>query len=153
MILAWLVVVFMTIGLPQILGWWDLSSVWSNPWAADVAITVLTVLPWLVYLVWTEAGSQHGTWGKRRAGLAVTNRQGDHPETSAVIVRNVIKVLPWQLGHMGTMRLATAGSPPPFAIWLESGSLVLLALIVVPIVFGKRGVHDVVAGTRVASSI
>lgn len=151
-VLAWLVLVFLTIGLPQILGWLDLSSVWSDPVSADLAITLLTVVPWFVYLVWTESASPHATWGKQRAHLTVTTSDGDDPAAGAVIVRNLIKVLPWQLGHMGTMRLATMANSPPFAIWLEVGSLVVLALIVIPIVLGRRGVHDLVAGTRVVRS-
>lgn len=149
LILAWLLVVFAVVGVPQLVGWWDLSSVWSNPAAADVAITVLTVVPYFLYLVLTEAGSSHATWGKRRVGLTVRTVEGVAPGLGPIVVRNLIKVLPWQLGHMGTMRLATAATPPPIAIWLEAGSLLLLALIVVPILLGRRGVHDLIAGTRV----
>lgn len=149
LIVAWLVVVFVVFGLPQLLGWWDLSSFWSNPTAADVAITVLTVVPYFLYLVITETSSSHATVGKRRMGLKVTTVNGAAPGRGAIMIRNLIKVLPWQLGHMGTMRLATSATPPPLAIWLEAGSLLVLAMIVVPIVVGRRGVHDLIAGTRV----
>lgn len=153
LILAWLVVVFLAVGLPQILGSWDLSSIWSDPVSADLAITLLTVVPYFLYLVVTETSAHHATWGKRRTGLTVTTIDETDPELGTILVRNLIKVLPWQLGHMGTMRLATSATPPPFAIWLEAGSLILLALIVVPIAFGRRGVHDLLAGTRVIGPV
>ncbi len=151
-ILAWLVLVFLAVGLPQILGWIDLSPVWTDQNAADVGITLLTVLPYLLYLVLTETGPHHATLGKRRSGIVVISRDGADPGTGSVIVRNLIKVLPWQLGHMGTMRLATSMDPPPEAIWLEIGSLALLAAIVVPVLFRRPGIHDLVAGTRVTSA-
>lgn len=68
LILAWLLLVVAVVGVPQLVGWWDLSSVWSNPAAADVAITVLTVVPYFLYLVLTEMRTPHATWGKRRVG-------------------------------------------------------------------------------------
>jgi uncharacterized RDD family membrane protein YckC len=148
-ILGWLLLLFLVIGLPQLLGWWDLASIWSSPLGTDVAITLLTVLPWYLYLVVTESGSRHATWGKRRAGLRVTGEGGTEPGLGAILGRNLIKVLPWQLGHMGTVRLVTMETPPPFAIWLDIGSLVPLALIVVPVLFGRRGIHDLIAGTDV----
>ncbi len=149
LIVTWLLVVFVVVGLPQLLGWWDLSSVWSDPVAADSAITLLTVVPYFLNLVLTETSPSHATWGKRRTSLTVAGTNGSGPGRSAIVLRNVIKVLPWQLGHMGTMRLATSDTPSGLALWLETGSLVLLALIVLPILLGRRGVHDLLAGTRV----
>ena len=148
-ILAWLVAVFLVVGVPQLVGWLDLSDVWTNPVTADLAVTALTVLPYLVYLVVSEAGPGRATLGKRRGGMVVSGRSGHKPATWRVVVRNLVKVLPWQLGHMGTMRLATVEQVTTSAMVLEVGSLALLAAVVVPILLGRRGVHDLAAGTRV----
>lgn len=67
------------------------------------------------------------------------------------MIRNLVKVLPWQLGHMDTMRLATSSEPTTTAISLEVASLALLVLVVGPILSRRRGLHDLLAGTRVAS--
>jgi uncharacterized RDD family membrane protein YckC len=149
LILVWLAVVLLVAGLPQLLGWVDLSPVWTDQNAADVGITLLTVLPYLLYLTVTESGAHHATWGKRRVGIAVVGRNGAEPATGAVLLRNLVKVAPWQLGHMGAMRLTTATEIPPVAVWLQGSSMVLLALIVIPILFRRPGIHDLVAGTRV----
>src|SRR6056297_1400094 len=75
-VLVWLALVFVVVGVPQLAGWIDLSGVWSRPVAADVAVTLLTVAPYLTYLIVTEAGPQRSTWGKRRTGLVVNDAGG-----------------------------------------------------------------------------
>lgn len=152
LILAWLAVVFVIVGIPQLLGWIDLAGIWTDPFYADVAVTVLTVIPYLAYLVVTESGRWQATVGKQRAGLVVSTIAEEKPTTWQVLVRNVVKVLPWQLGHMGSMRLATMEQVTTTAVVLEMGSMVVLAGVVIPIFFGRRGVHDLAAGTRVQAA-
>ena len=79
LIVAWLAVVFVLVGIPQLIGWWDLSGVWANQLSTDVAITILTVVPYFLYLVLSEGRAPHATWGKRRAGLGVISRSGRPP--------------------------------------------------------------------------
>jgi len=50
------------------------------------------------------------------------------------------------------MRLATTADATTTAIALQVGSLLLLALIVVPILLPRRGLHDLLAGTRVVAA-
>jgi len=152
LILGWLLFVFLVVGLPQILGWIDLAPVWTDQSSADVGITLVTVLPYFAYLYLTESKGPHATWGKRRTGLTVADREKAPPKNSAVLTRNLVKVMPWQLGHMGTMRLATTADATTTAIALQVGSLLLLALIVVPILLRRRGLHDLLAGTRVVAA-
>ena len=152
LILGWLLLVFLFVGLPQILGWIDLTPVWTDQSSADVGITILTVLPYFAYLYLTELKRPHATWGKRKAGIAVAGRDDAPPRGGSVLIRNLVKVMPWQLGHMGTMRLATSSEVTTTAIALEVSSLILLALIVVPIFLRRRGVHDLVAGTQVTTT-
>ncbi|MGH8952949.1 MAG: RDD family protein [Acidimicrobiia bacterium] len=152
LILAWLAVIFLLIGLPQILGWLDLSAIWTDQVAGDIAITVLTVLPYFLYLTVTEWRPPHATLGKRRAGITVIGKNGEPPGSGAVLVRNLVKVLPWQLGHMGTTRLIYTTEVTTAAISFQTASLAFLALVVVPILFGKAGIHDLLAGTRVTSA-
>ena len=147
-VLAWLVVVFLLVGLPTILGWVDLRAVWSNPATADVATAVLTVVPYGLYLVITEHGPRHATVGKRRAGLVVEAADGTTAGLGRIVVRNLVKVLPWQFGHMAALRLAT-GTEFASAMILDAASLLLLALIVGPVLTGRRGLHDRLAGTTV----
>jgi uncharacterized RDD family membrane protein YckC len=50
---------------------------------------------------------------------------------------------------MGTTRLVTTEVVTATALTYEVASLVLLAAIVIPILFRRRGVHDLLAGTTV----
>ena len=147
-ILAWLVILVIVIGIPQMLGWLDLGAVWSNQVAADVAITILTVIPLWWYLVVTEAGASHASWGKRRAGLTVRGLAQEAPSRGQVVIRNLIKVLPWQFGHLAASRFAHAETSP-FAIASYVISMVLLAAVALPPLFRRRGIHDVVGRTTV----
>lgn len=148
-VLAWLALVFVVVGIPQLVGWIDLSGIWSRPVATDLAITAVTVVPYLAYLIMTEAGPHRATWGKRRTALVVSSPK-DTPTTGQVFTRNLVKVLPWQLGHLSAMRFATTdvttGSTPVLFV----GSIAILAAVVVPVLVGRTGLHDLVAGTRVA---
>ena len=151
-ILGWLLLVFLLVGLPQILDWIDLTPVWTDQNSADAGITILTVLPYFAYLFLTELKRPHATWGKRKAGIVVAGRDEAPLRGGSVLIRNLVKVMPWQLGHMGTMRLATTSEVTTTAIALEVSSLTLLALIVVPIFLRRRGVHDLLAGTQVTTT-
>lgn len=147
-VLAWLALVFVVVGLPQLVGWIDLAWVWSRPVAADVAVTLLTVVPYLAYLTLTEAGPARATWGKRRMGLALHDPEGSIT-FGQVLARNTVKVLPWQFGHMSAMRFAVGDGSMGFAVLLFVASMVLLAAVVLPVLVGRIGLHDRVAGTTV----
>lgn len=115
---------------------------------ADLLITVGTVVPYLLYLALTESSSRHATLGKRWARLRVSAADGSAPATGAVWERNIVKALPWQLGHMGFLRGVLeiqAGMGITLAV---AGTLLGLACGI-PALVGGRGLHDRVAGTRV----
>lgn len=145
MILAWLGIVFVVLGIPTVFGWMDLEAVWSDLTLSDLAITILTVIPTLGYLTATEAGSRHASWGKRRCGL----RLADDPSAGQALVRNVVKLLPWQFGHMSTARFVNVPEATTSAMIFFVLSMALLATVALPPLFGRRGLHDLVSGTRV----
>jgi uncharacterized RDD family membrane protein YckC len=152
LIVAWLAIVFVFIGLPQLLGWIDLTPVWTDQTSSDVGVTLLTVFAFFLYLYRTEVSTQHATWGKRREGLEVAGDEGASPGNAAVAIRNLVKVLPWQLGHMGTMRLIRSEGLTAAAVAFQAVSLLLLAAIVIPVLFRRRGLHDLLAGTIVTTA-
>lgn len=151
-VLVWLVLVFVAVGVPQLVGWLDLAGVWSRPLTADIAVTMLTVVPYLAYLTTTEAGPTHATWGKRRARLTL-REPGGSVTFGQVLARNAVKVAPWQLGHMSAMRFAVADEPTASAVLLFVGSMLVLAAVVGPVLVGRSGLHDLVAGTRVRADV
>jgi uncharacterized RDD family membrane protein YckC len=115
---------------------------------ADLLITVATVLPYLLYLVLTESSSRRATLGKRWANLRVVAADGSSPATSAVWVRNLVKVLSWQLGHLGFTR-GMFEIQVGLGIGLGVAGTLLGLACAVPALVGGRGIHDTLAGTRV----
>jgi uncharacterized RDD family membrane protein YckC len=147
-LLGWLVVVFLVVGVPQLAGWFDLAGLWSGLVVSDIAITLLTVIPFLIYLSATETGPRHATWGKRKARLRVFDGRGDDPGSGAVWIRNIAKLLPWQSAHMGIEALVRNGGSS-IGKGFIIGALVLLVAVAGPPLAGRRGMHDVIAGTVV----
>jgi hypothetical protein len=68
--------------------------------------------------------------------------------TARAVVRNGIKVLPWQFGHMAAMRFS-AGVDRGLATVFNTAALILLTLVIGPPLASRRGLHDLVAGTTV----
>lgn len=151
LIVVWLGLVFLAVGLPQILEWVDFEHIWTSQASADLVVTLLTVVPLFVYLATSELSVGHATFGKRRTGIRVANSDGTEPRVMGVVVRNLIKVMPWQLGHMGAMRFAVTEEVTAAGVGLNIASLVLLALVIGPPLVGRRGLHDLLAGTRVVA--
>jgi uncharacterized RDD family membrane protein YckC len=114
----------------------------------DVAVTLATVVPFLLYLALSESSRHRATLGKRWAQLIVTAADGGPVSTSAVWTRNLVKVLPWQLAHLAVSRMVLDVQLTA-AVVLDVASLLLLALVAVPALMGGQGLHDRVAGTRV----
>ncbi|MEU8249314.1 RDD family protein [Nonomuraea sp. NPDC048916] len=120
---------------------------------ADLVITGLTVLPVWAYLVVTEAGTAQATWGKRRARLIVTAAGGGRAGPVRIMIRNAVKLLPWELAHLAVLRFWTLEGDSVVAV----PALVLCyALVGVTVALmllrrDRAALHDLVAGTRVVS--
>lgn len=128
----------------------ELEPILSRPGAADVGLAAVTVVPLALYLTLSEASAAQATFGKRRRGLVVATHAGTRPSWARLAVRNVLKVLPWQLGHMAAVRFASDERQADGYVWFAT-SMILLAAIVLPVLVGRPGAHDRAAGTRVVT--
>ncbi len=133
----------------------DGPDIWDNraapPAAVDLGVFLLTVLPVGAYLTATEAGPHQAGAGKRWQGLRVTADGGGRPGLARVLVRNALKLLPWQLGHLAAARFTTGREPSP-AVWAAYGLSSVLAAADIAAALRdphSRALHDRVAGTRV----
>ncbi|WP_214403551.1 RDD family protein [Pseudonocardia lacus] len=119
--------------------------------ALDLAAAAVTVLPVGAYLAATEAGRHQATLGKRWQGLRVVTVEGAAIGWRRAVVRNVIKLLPWQLAHLAVSRWIVGVDPSP-AILTAYGASVVLAVGSVAVALRDaegRALHDLAAGTRV----
>lgn len=118
--------------------------------AMDVGVFLATVLPTGAYLGITEATGQ-ATLGKRLQGLRVVNREGAPPDPTRIALRTLIKLLPWQLGHVAVGRMIL-GVRQPWVVWpcyvaSLTGPAVSVSLALRDP--AGRALHDRIAGTRV----
>lgn len=106
---------------------------------------LFSVLP--IVLVFSYLDTRRGTLGRQMVGLTLIFKGG---RAHGALVRNVIKFLPWQLGHMGTIH-GLYNNFNRTSLVLYFLSLGLLILIVYMGLFSKdkRHLGDLLAGTQV----
>ena len=115
-----------------------------------VGFATLTA-PFFLYLFFSERGARRATPGKRRMGIRV-----DAPQQArgrAIFVRNVLKLLPWEVAHTGVhwiWHYTQQGLEPPTWVLVllvlpQLVGVVYLATIVVD--RGSRSAYDRIAGT------
>ncbi|RAX49308.1 hypothetical protein DQ353_10995 [Arthrobacter sp. AQ5-05] len=51
------------------------------------------------YLHKTGSGAHRSTWGKRRMGLGLIGIEGSVPKRTKILLRTVVKPLPWENAH------------------------------------------------------
>lgn len=107
---------------------------------------VTSVIP--VVLIFTYLDyAQGGSFGKKKAGLKLVYR---HTSVKSSLLRNIIKFLPWQLGHMSTIR-GVYTDYDLLAVGLSCVSITLAALFLSMSFLrkDKRHLGDLLAGTQV----
>lgn len=122
-----------------------------SPVATDAVAFLISVLPVWVYLSVTEGGAQQATWGKRRTRLRVIAADGGAPGRGRAVIRNAVKLLPWQLAHLAVARWILRVDQPA-TIGVSYALSVLIPVVSVVMMVRdplRRALHDRVAGTRV----
>ena len=108
------------------------------------------------YLYLTESGAHHASWGKRRMGLEVARADGAVPGRRMILLRTIVKLLPWEGAHFFMWQMMYVyyregyEATPPVWVFLGLNAATVAALLYVVMVLATgRGPHDVAAGTRV----
>ena len=88
-----------------------------------------------------------GSFGKVKAGLELVYQK---KTVQASLIRNVIKFLPWQLGHMGTIH-GLYSDFDVVSIILSNSATLLAVLLLAMTIFrkDKRHLGDLLARTQV----
>ncbi|KAF1305205.1 RDD family protein [Candidatus Enterococcus willemsii] len=122
-----------------------------NEWRMNL-LSLTMFGPVFIYSLVTETSNQHATIGKSWMKLVVNSTNNQPIRFRQILVRNIIKYLPWQYAHMLIFRgFALNWELDPF--WL--GMFVLTYIlpiswfVVVVIRKDHRGIHDLVAHTIV----
>lgn len=103
----------------------------ANPWIGQLVGFVSMTLPVLLYFTLCECSSFQATLGKRCLGLSVTSVDFGRLNFQHSLLRNALKFLPWELGHLGAQQMFFAGEAEPATwIWLP-----LLASMIIPVLW------------------
>ncbi|WP_223701761.1 RDD family protein [Sutcliffiella deserti] len=113
---------------------------------AQLIATLTSVIPIILLFSYLDFYKK-GSIGKRVAGLKVTFI---NERFSSSLMRNVIKFIPWQLGHVGVIHGMYSEFDMAAIIITNAGSLLGLVLLLMGL-FRKdrRHLGDLMAGTRV----
>lgn len=123
-----------------------------------MAISAIPPVLAAAWAAWAESRPAGATWGKRRLGLRVQNGSdaAGSPGFGRAFVRNLAKIaIPWQLGHQVAIGAASGafddGDPATIGATIAT-YLVMFGLAGSTLLGRGRGLHDRVAGTRVADA-
>ncbi len=147
------ILILFAVLFPQ--GWAVVLAVGFSP-ASGVQIWQATLLNFSIpaWLYFTLCDSLWGgkTLGKRLLRLKVTTSSGQPLSLSRALLRTSVKLLPWELAHIGGFALEAAPAWQWAAIVL-SNLLIVVYLVAAIATRGHRSVHDWVAGTEVGLQV
>lgn len=111
----------LTIGLVALSTSLGRSVTWpDDPFRADLLAFVTLVLPVILYFALQESSPRQATWGKRKAGIQVTNAAGGRLNRKRAFVRSTLKFLPWQIAHTSLFHIEgwpiAPASPAPLVV-------------------------------------
>lgn len=113
---------------------------------SQLITTLTSVVPIILIFSYLDY-AKGGSLGKTKAGLKLVYSKRSF---LASLVRNCVKFLPWQLGHVSTIR-GIYTNYDSTSIWISFVSLALLAtlLLMTALRKDKRHLGDLLAGTQV----
>lgn len=125
----------------------------ADPSKADLFALATLVAPVTVTFALQEASPRQATFGKRRRGLQVTDKDGHRLRPGRALARSVVKFAPWQLAHSAVFGLLADPSSTSLTALAIGAQLVMVASVATmsydP---GHRTLHDLLAGTRVVTA-
>lgn len=118
------------------------------------AFIVLTAPVWLYFAV-LESSRQQATFGKRALRLRVVDTAGHRISLPRALLRNGLKLIPWELAHTCLWRIEGWPTAPE-----QPTGLLLVGLILVWVIIAiyfiwmfiddqRRSLYDILSGTAV----
>lgn len=141
---AYLVVLFLVFaGVYQVI--FGTITPQINELTSQIIAALTSVVPAVLVFAWLDLG--RGTPGKRTSNLHVIYT---HKTYLASLVRNAVKFLPWQLGHIGTIHLVYQGYDTLTMVFHWTAILLAVGLLLMGFLRrDRRHLGDRLAGTQV----
>ncbi|MFC3418576.1 RDD family protein [Salinicoccus hispanicus] len=118
---------------------------------SQLVATFFSVVPIIIVFSIMEARKPYASFGKRRAGLTVVYRGSP---VKGSLIRNIMKFLPWQFGHMSTISGIYNGFDTPFYITFYALSMILVITYILMVLIRRdhRNLGDLMAGSTVVKN-
>ena len=135
----------------------DISLENVNTTRAELIGFITLTLPAILYFSFTESGKHGGSVGKRIFGLKVVTKNLNRAGFTQLLVRNLIKFLPWEIAHFFVYqlvhRMRTDAEPPSWILAGLTGSQALAVIYLLFIFFNKnnRSIYEIASHTRVVN--
>jgi uncharacterized RDD family membrane protein YckC len=118
---------------------------------------ITLVLPVFLYFFISEKGKFHASVGKRMNKISVVSTTDSYLSSWQVFLRNTIKLLPWELGHLGIFLGVKANwqfgfYSLPMLLFTLAYLLPLIYIIFMVVDKKHRCLHDLLTNTRVIIS-
>ena len=115
-------------------------------------------LPVILYFSFTEAGKYGGSIGKRRFNLKVIRVNRIKASFFQLLLRNVIKFLPWEIAHFFVFQLfyfTRTNTDPP--VWVLCGLIAAQVVAIIYLLFilfrkDNRSVYELISSTKVVKA-
>ena len=112
---------------------------------SQLIATITSVIP--IIIIFSILDFRRGSIGKQKVGLKLYFKKREFKYS---IIRNIVKFLPWQIGHMATIH----GIYTEFDTLSIVLQIIALTLLVIMFLMGilrkdKRHLGDIVAGTQI----
>ena len=131
---------------------WKFSG---NPYIGQLIGFMTLTLPVITYSYLTEKSNWKGTIGKKLRKLIVLTDQ--NKSTNNVLIRNILKYLPWELAHTGVhwiIYYTSNGIEAPLWTWIIlilPQIVAVVYLISIVISKGRSSVYDNISRTKIVS--
>jgi uncharacterized RDD family membrane protein YckC len=89
----------------------------ANPWAAQAIGFLTMTAPVTLYFALCESSAMRASLGKRVLALAVSRETGERLPFGSALLRNAVKFVPWEFGHMVAQQAIFSGDAE-FPAWL-----------------------------------
>ena len=113
---------------------------------------LIVTLPVTLYFVVGESSVRQATWGKRRVGLSVEDRNGKRIGFWRAFSRTLLKFIPWELSHTLLWNINfSQGTSSTFINYGFVLVYLLIGLYIASVVMTrtKQALYDLIAGTYV----
>lgn len=126
-----------------------------NPYLGQLIGFLTLTLPVVTYSYMAEKSRWNGTIGKRLLKIRVLT--AENKSSRKILLRNVLKFLPWELAHTGVHWLGyfeTNAMETPLWIWnilIIPQVIMVIYFISIVISKGERSIYDKISATRLST--